>query len=280
MRILILIAGIIVSGNNLNAESWFLDALPTRVKVSSVSEKPHPKGGLWTLEICLKAYNPILVGDYTPTMPTKKAEGHPTKSIFTNSNSKASLSLDWSKMAHAKIQWFDSTFTEFDSGKPKEVEYRWSRTHYLPDNKGYLVCADIPFEVKYKYTYIQKKLSSQFVLGLIHWPADFYLQRHENDKIVDSYFFEKSQQTNAIIGIALHSGIGEAVSDLYESLNIIGMLRIADNTINVDNIDDFMQVKELRDRQNRLLKECGMRTQPVLSTDVLKDVSLNCKERQ
>lgn len=257
--------------------SRYLSALPTRFVVDSIAKEVANTDSRWVLDICLKVYNPSLWGSRVPPIPSKKKEGDITKPLFKEGSSRAGVRVDWSPLAMQPIQWLDGSFVKFDSGEPKKVKYVWRSTTFIPDYEGYEVCAAIPFEKKYSFEYIKEKLASKFVLGLIEWESSFYLDRIEGGVIASSYFFKGSPLTLPIVSLQSTVSQGGDISDLYESANIINMLRLADDTIAVDTIEEFMEIKKLREKHSKMIKDCGFQTQKDFSIEALNNLSKRCK---
>lgn len=255
----------------------YLSALPTRFVVDDISKETARREDRWILNLCLKVYNPSLWGSRVPPIPSKKKEGDISKTLFKDGSSRAAIRVDWSPLEMQPIEWLDGSFVKFDSGEQKKVRYVWRSTTFIPDYEGYEVCASIPFENKYSFAYIKDKLSTKFVLGLIGWKTSFYLDRIEGGEIASSYFFKGSSLTMPVISLQASDSQGSDISDLYESANMINMLRLADDTIDVDSIEDFMEIKRLRESQSKMMKDCGFQTQKVFSIDSLNNMSKHCK---
>lgn len=260
-------------------DSRYLSALPTRFIVDSFTKKPAPTEDRWLLDIHLKVYNPWLWGQRVPPLPSKKKEGEITKAPFKSGSSHAGIRVDWSPMERQPLQWLDGTFSKFDNGEPKNVRYVWRSTTFNPDYEGYEISASIPFENKYSFEYVKKKLSTKLVLGLVQWDSSFYLDRFENNAVADSYFFKAAPLTLPIVSLKSIDSQGSEISDLYESANIINMLRAADETIDVDSIEEFMEIKRLREKHYKLMKDCGFQTQDDVSIHALNELSKKCRNR-
>lgn len=255
----------------------YLSALPTRFVVDSIAKEVAKTDTRWMLDVCLKVYNPSLWGSRVPPIPSKKKEGDISKTLFKDGSSRAGIRVDWSPLEMQPIQWLDGSFVKFDNGEQKKVRYVWRRTTFIPDYEGYEVCASIPFEKKYSFEYIKKKLSTKFVLGLIEWESSFYLDRIVGDVIASSYFFKGSSLTLPIVSLHSIGSQGSKISDLYESANVINMLRLADDTIDVGSIEEFMEIKKLRENHLKMVKDCGFQTQKDFSIDALNSLSRRCK---
>lgn len=254
----ILAAILVIASAPARSNGWFLNGLPSTYEVDSI-EKTEETEAHWKAKICLKAFNRQNPGDQRQTLPTKKSEGEIQPEFFKKPANRAALLVDWQPIAKAKIHWFDSSFTTFDNGGIKDIETKVSSVIFQPDFKGYKVCSWIPFEKKHPYSYVREKLTSKVPIGIVGWQSDFVLEFYKAGKNTGSSRYATREILTPVFGDVgpLGNDFSNDIKDIFNQINVINMLLIADDSIEAKTIEEFMKVRDLRSKKKRIQEECG-----------------------
>lgn len=258
-KVLLTMVALLVPFQGKANSSWLLFDLPSTYELSSMKEIAKSKNGQWQAELCFKTYNRSNPGDMVLNIPTKKSDNEINSDFFVSDIDEATFRVDWTPVAKAQIHWFDSSFAAFDNGKPRPVETTITRDTFGMGFKGYKICSRLPFEDKYPLSYLKKKLNHKIPVGLVVWQSDFILDYFYKKKKMGSQRYRSKDILTPVFGsipFADRSFTAD-VKDVFRQVNMVSMLKVADEAIEADSIEEFMRVKELRHKKKRIQKSCG-----------------------
>lgn len=261
------------------AKSWLLYDLPSTYELNSIKEIANRKNGEWLAEICFQTYNRLNPGDMVLNIPTKKSDNEIDTDFFFSDIDKATFRVDWAPVAKARLHWFDSSFATYDNGKPRPVETTVTRDTFGMGFKGYEICSRLPFEDKYPLSYLKKKLSHKIPVGLVVWQSDFVIGYfYKNKKMGSQRYRSKDILTPVFGSIPLADRpFTDDVKDVFRQVSIVSMLKVADEAIDADSIEEFMRIKELRRKKKQIQKSCGSLPTESIELTVFTEELRYCK---
>lgn len=256
--LLVMMALLLPSQGRADA-GWLLFDLPSTYELSSIKEIAKSKNGQWQAELCFNTYNRSNPGNMILNIPTKKSDSEINTDFFVSEIDEATFQVDWAPVAKAHIHWFDSSFTAYDSGKPRPVETTITRDTFGLNFKGYKICSRLPFEDKYPLSYLKKKLNQKIPIGLVVWQSDFVIDYFYKKKKMGSQRYRSKDILTPVFGSIpmAYRAFTEDVKDIFRQANMVSMLKVADEAIEVDSIEEFMRIKELRHKKRRIQDTCG-----------------------